>query len=89
MNTAIEVLAALKYQEAKDKFPGVPEYAIPQTKYSDKTANDLTRCIMDFIKVTGAAMLKGLTQWAVSSNRAADQSTSLQPGPGEARIFTA
>ena len=53
MSTAIETLTTLKYQEAKEKFPGVPDFAIPKTKYSDKTANDLTKCIIDFIRVTG------------------------------------
>ncbi len=53
MNEALHTLAELKYQETKDKFPGVPDYAIPRTKYSDKTANDLTMCIIDYIRVTG------------------------------------
>jgi hypothetical protein len=53
LNTALQTLAELKRAELHRDFPGVPDYALPRTKYTDKTANDLTKCIIDYIKVTG------------------------------------
>ena len=49
----LQQLSDMKHQaevSTLDKFPA--EY-LPRTKYSDKTANGLTRCIIDFIRLTG------------------------------------
>jgi hypothetical protein len=48
-----QALTQLNHQELKGKFHSVPEYAIPKTKYSDKTANDLTKSILDYIRLSG------------------------------------
>ena len=53
MIDSLNILALLKTSEIKKKFPRVPDFAIPKMKYSDKTANDLTRCIIDFIRLSG------------------------------------
>lgn len=53
MNNSLKQLSDLKYQECKQNFPGVPDYAVPRTKYDDKTANGLTKCIIDFIRLSG------------------------------------
>jgi hypothetical protein len=31
----------------------VPDYAMPQPKYSDKSANGLTRCVIDWLQLNG------------------------------------
>ena len=52
-------ISALKYLEEafheakKAKYPNVPERCLPKTKYNDKTANGLTKCIIDFIELKG------------------------------------
>jgi len=45
----LQSLAELSYQEQKKKHQRVPTYAIVKPKYSDKTANELTRAIIDYI----------------------------------------
>jgi hypothetical protein len=37
----------------KEKYPSFPDHAIPIPKYSDKTANGLTKCIKDFLNNSG------------------------------------
>ena len=37
----------------REKHPNVPERAIPQPKYSDRTANGLTKCVIDYITFMG------------------------------------
>jgi hypothetical protein len=51
--TALKILSSLKLEDTKRKYPTVPEYAIPLPKYSDKTANGLTKCIIDFLILSG------------------------------------
>lgn len=53
MITSLQTLSELKTTELRRDFPGVPDYAVPKYKYEDKTANGLTRCIIDYIRVTG------------------------------------
>lgn len=43
----------LNMDEKKKKFPSFPEHAIPIPKYSDKTANGLTKCVKDFLQLSG------------------------------------
>jgi len=43
-------LKALHFQSMRNKYPSVPLHAIPKAKYSDTTANGLTKCIIDFIE---------------------------------------
>jgi hypothetical protein len=50
---ALDILKNLKIEEHKKKFPSMPEYAIPKPKYSDATANGLTKCIIDFVNMKG------------------------------------
>lgn len=49
----LEILKQLKLKQLRSEFPSVPEYAIKQPKYSDKSANGLTRCIIDFLQLSG------------------------------------
>jgi hypothetical protein len=46
-------LVDLKVGELRASHPTFPEHALPQPKYSDKTANGLTKCVIDFLKLSG------------------------------------
>ena len=50
---ALQILKELKLKDSREKHPNVPEHAIPNPKYSDKTANGLTKCIIDFLMLSG------------------------------------
>ena len=52
-NIALITLKELAMKELQSKHPSIPVHAIPQPKYSDKTSNDLTRCIIDYINLSG------------------------------------
>ena len=51
--TAIKRLKELELQKSRERSPNLPEYARVAYKYSDKKANGLTRCIIDWIKFNG------------------------------------
>lgn len=51
--TPIQLLKQLAFDAQRVKYPSVPEAAITIPKYTDKTANGLTRCVIDFIKLSG------------------------------------
>ena len=46
-------LEELYINYTKQNYPNFPEYAIPKEKFSDKTANDLTKTICKFITYIG------------------------------------
>ncbi len=52
-SSALKELQRLSFENKRIKYPNVPIDSIPQTKYSDKTANGLTRCIIDFLNLKG------------------------------------
>jgi hypothetical protein len=37
----------------RQRYPNMPEYARTCKKYEDRTANGLTRCVIDFIRLSG------------------------------------
>lgn len=49
----IQVLKDLYIRDNQVRFPSLPEGARVAPRYSDKTANGLTACIIDFIRLTG------------------------------------
>ena len=49
----IEHLRALRLAKTIKSFPNVPEYALPKTEYNERSANGLTRCILDFLNLSG------------------------------------
>lgn len=51
---ALQHLNAVAIEQQRKRYPNFPEYAIAPKKYTDKTANGLTRCIIDFLRYTGA-----------------------------------
>lgn len=53
VSTAKQVLQELSFEHKRKKYSSVPVEWIPATKYSDSTANGLTRCIIDFLHFNG------------------------------------
>lgn len=49
----LSILRELKQNENRRLYPNVPEYALAPPKYSDKTSNELTRAIIDYIRLNG------------------------------------
>lgn len=47
------LLQSLYVSYMKRKHPTAPSHILPMRKYSDKTANGLTKCIIDFINFSG------------------------------------
>ena len=50
---ALKELKALYLAENRKKYPSLPEAARVPPRYSDRDANSLTRCIIDFIRLSG------------------------------------
>jgi len=53
METALKTLHGLSFQELKKKHPEIPEEWLPRPRFSDKTANKLTSCIISFLRCSG------------------------------------
>jgi hypothetical protein len=53
MNEALKQLTEMKQASLAADHPAVPGHAIPKASYSDRTANGLTRCIIDWIRLNG------------------------------------
>lgn len=51
--TPIDQLKNLHLQNNKLKYPSLPDFARVTPKYTDKTANGLTKCIIDWIELNG------------------------------------
>jgi hypothetical protein len=51
--TALDKLNNLAYQSKIEQHPTMPIKAIPRTKYKDGSANDLTKCVIDFLRLKG------------------------------------
>ena len=50
---SVELLKRAKLKNLITKHPLIPTRAIPKPKYSDKTSNGLTKCIIDWITLDG------------------------------------
>lgn len=48
----LDKLKELKLKESINEHPNVPRYAISVPKYTDKTANGLTRCVIDYLQLS-------------------------------------
>jgi len=48
-----DLLQELFLAHHREKFPNFPEYARPKQMFSDKTANGLTKCIINFLQWSG------------------------------------
>ena len=47
------ILTNLALEDLKAKYPSFPQHAIPVPKYTDATANGLTKCVIDFLTYSG------------------------------------
>jgi hypothetical protein len=52
-NPAIEHLKRLAMDYNRQRYPNFPENARPKPSYSDKKANGLTKCIIDWLRFNG------------------------------------
>ncbi len=53
MNEGLKALKQLALEHARKKYASVPDHALVIPRYKDKKANDLTRCIIEFIRFSG------------------------------------
>jgi hypothetical protein len=49
----LEHLRQLKLAKTKELYPNVPDIALPKIEYNDKSANGLTKCVVDFLNLSG------------------------------------
>jgi hypothetical protein len=49
----LDHLRQLKLAKTKELYPNVPEIALPKTEYNDRSANGLTRCVLDYLLLSG------------------------------------
>lgn len=68
----LQQLQELAYQHKQEQHPDIPAYAIPKPKYSDRSANELTKAIIDLIKFSGG--------WATRINVMGTYRQSKEPG---------
>jgi hypothetical protein len=52
-NLAISKLIELKKIYHREKYPNLPEHCMPEVKYSDNSANNLTKCIIHYLELLG------------------------------------
>lgn len=68
--TTLSDLATAAQKHKREKYPNVPAHALPRATYSDKDANGLTRCIVDFINLQ-----PGCYAWRVNNAAVYDVTT--------------
>lgn len=65
----LEILKQLKLNKIKQDYPHVPDHAIPTPKYSDNSANELTKAIIDFLNLSGHLAERHSNEGRVIDNR--------------------
>ena len=50
---ALRQLETLAFQQLRERYPNTPVAYLPKCTYSDKTANGLTKCIIDYLRLNG------------------------------------
>ena len=50
---ALDKLKKLAFKQLELRHPNFPKYAIPKPKYSDRSSNELTKCVIDWIELNG------------------------------------
>ncbi len=53
MGEAIKHLKSVAMEAHRERYPSMPEHARVVYRYTDKNANGLTRCIIDFLRFNG------------------------------------
>lgn len=72
----LQELRRLACNQVRANYPNLPEAAICSKNYSDKDANGLTRCIVDFITLTGGWATRVITRFL---NTTTKQNKTLPP----------
>jgi hypothetical protein len=49
----LDHLRQLKLAKTRELYPNVPDIALPKTEYNDKSANGLTKCVLDYLNLSG------------------------------------
>ena len=50
---AVKDLEAFAWEAKQKRFPDVPDYVLVSEKYRDDSANGLTKCVIDYIRLRG------------------------------------
>ncbi len=50
---AVKDLEALAWEAKRQRFSDVPDYILVSEKYRDDSANGLTKCVIDYIRLRG------------------------------------
>jgi hypothetical protein len=50
---ALQRLSELDFEAKRKARPAMPEYAIPRVRFSDRTANGLTKCVLAWLRLHG------------------------------------
>lgn len=50
---AVKALEQLYFEDHRRRYPSMPEYARTCKKYEDRTANGMTQCCIDWIRLNG------------------------------------
>lgn len=53
MGASLKYLRKIYLADNRQRYPSLPDYARTAPRYSDRTANGLTKCILDFLKLKG------------------------------------
>lgn len=71
MKTALTHLCQLADQRKAEKHPTLPAHARVKASYTDKTANDLTRAVVDYLTLSGhfATRLQSTGTYRADLNR--------------------
>ena len=65
----LDILKQLKQESMLESYPNVPKYAISAPKYEDKTANGLTKCVIEFLMLSGHFAERVNTMGTARDNR--------------------
>lgn len=65
----IDHLKSLRLAKTKELYPNVPDYALPKYEYNEKSANGLTKAILDFVNLSGFLAERTGTEGRVIDNR--------------------
>ena len=79
---AVKMLEEMATDEAKRLHPNTPERFIARREFTDKTANGLTQCIIQYIRLMG-----GQAERISSSGRRIDQKTTFEDVTGRSRTI--
>ncbi len=79
---AIAILKELCLKQNKQRYPTIPDYARVIHSYTDKTANGLTKCIIDFINLHN-----GQAERINNTGRQLDCRTTFQDVLGRTRTI--